>query len=50
MPKTGKKAKESGIYDNNCHTKEIALSKGETFPPCPGCNKAAKWRLVRPTH
>lgn len=50
MPHTGDKATQSGIYANNCHAKEIALSKGETFPPCSHCRRAATWRLIRATH
>jgi hypothetical protein len=49
MPRTGQQAAASGIYANDCHRKEIALSKGETFPPCSGCKRAASWRLVRAT-
>ncbi len=49
MPSTGEKATQSGIYANDCHAKQIALSKGETFPPCDHCHRAAHWRLIRPT-
>jgi hypothetical protein len=49
MPQTGGTCPQSGIYANDCHAKQIALSKGETFPPCSGCHRAATWRLVRPT-
>jgi hypothetical protein len=49
MPGTGEKATQSGLYANDCHAKQIALSKGETFPPCSHCHRAAHWRLIRPT-
>ena len=31
MPSTGHRAAVSGIYANDCHSKQIALSKGEVF-------------------
>lgn len=50
MPRTGLTATQSGIYRGDCQcSKEIALSKGETFPPCNGCRQAVNWALVRPT-
>ncbi|HEY4894945.1 MAG TPA: hypothetical protein VII01_02545 [Solirubrobacteraceae bacterium] len=49
MPSTGQTAAVSGIYANDCHDKQIALSKGETFPPCSGCKRAANWRLIKAT-
>lgn len=49
MPSTGGTCTQSGIYANDCHSKEIALSQGEKFPPCSGCRQAANWRLIRPT-
>jgi len=49
MPHTGSKCQTSGIYANDCHAKQIALSVGETFPPCSHCHKAANWNLVRAT-
>ena len=49
MPQTGGTCAQSGIYANDCHRKEIALSKGEKFPPCSGCRRAANWTLVRAT-
>jgi hypothetical protein len=49
MPSTGHPCPQSGIYANDCHAKQIALSKGETFPPCSHCHQAANWTLVRAT-
>lgn len=47
MPRTGQKCTTSGIYRGDCScAKRIALSKGETFPPCSGCYKAVNWTLV----
>lgn len=46
---TGHKCQRSGIYQSGCCTERIALSFGETFPPCSGCYKAATWTLVQPT-
>lgn len=37
MPKTGETCQTSGIYNASCsnrHVKQVALSKGNTFPPC----------------
>jgi hypothetical protein len=44
MPHTGQRAQKSGIYGNDCHRKQIALSVGETFPPLlwlPPCSQLA---------
>ena len=50
MPSTGHKSKQSGIYRSDCGCgTEIALSNGETFPPCRSCRRAVNWTLVRPT-
>jgi hypothetical protein len=49
MNSTGYKCPQSCIWATVCHREEIALSKGDTFPPCPGCSKGATWRLIRPT-
>jgi hypothetical protein len=52
MPKTGEKCGTSGIYNGNCatgHTKQIALSQGETFPPCHGCKGPVTWTLKQAT-
>ncbi len=53
MAKTGEKCQTSGIYSGDCipksHKQEIALSKGETFPPCNACTQAVHWTLTRPT-
>jgi len=49
MPQTGHTCPQSGIYANDCHAKEIALSVGETFPPCSHCRRPADWRLIRAT-
>jgi hypothetical protein len=46
---TGQKCEQSGIYDSNCHTKQIALSKGDTFPPCRTCQKSVTWTLSQAT-
>jgi hypothetical protein len=35
MPQTSEKCQQSGIYQSTCTDKtQIALSKGDTFPPC----------------
>lgn len=44
---TGHKCQVSGIYQTHCeHRIRIALSKGDTFPPCRECG-AVTWRLVQ---
>jgi hypothetical protein len=50
MPSTGHKSSASGIYRSDCSgKKEIALSVGETFPPCSHCHRAVNRSLVRAT-
>lgn len=50
MPQTGETCSTSGIYKpDHVHAKEIALSVGERFPPCHGCNQRITWTLVRAT-
>lgn len=44
---TGQKAPTSGIWDPTNGAKQIALSKGDTFPPAGG--KGTNYKLVRPT-
>ncbi len=46
-PHTGNKAPTSGIYKPGNGGKEIALSKGDTFPPSKG--DGTDYALVRPT-
>jgi len=46
---TGDKCPTSGIWAPNCAGKQIALSVGETFPPCSHCRRAVVWTLVRAT-
>lgn len=50
---TGENCEYSGIYRCEEHDyTEIALSEGETFPPCKGgdgSGHAAVWRLMRQT-
>jgi len=43
--RTGEECQQTGIYDSNCHTKQLALSKGATFPPC-RCRQGVIWTLV----
>ena len=47
---TGQSCQRSGLYQAQCiHRTQIALSQGETFPPCgPGLH-AVDWTLVQPT-
>lgn len=49
---TGHPCPKSGIWRSlsNCHSVEIALSVGETFPPCRYCRAAVTWILIQPTH
>lgn len=49
MPTTGQTATQSGVYAAACCRYEIALSKGETFPPCRNLHYGVTWTLVRPT-
>jgi len=44
---TGAKAPESGIWKPANGGKEIAVSKGDTFPPAKG--DGTDYKLVRPT-
>lgn len=47
---TGHKCPRSGIWQTTdaCRTR-IALSNGDTFPPCAGCKRGVTWMLVTPT-
>jgi hypothetical protein len=57
MPHTGEKCQTSGIYDGVCtkngqhQVKQIAVSVGNTFPPChtATCAGAVRYTLVRAT-
>jgi len=43
---TGEKCQQSGIYYCKSHTSNtIALSKGDTFPPCSDGRHGATWVL-----
>jgi hypothetical protein len=46
---TGHKCPQSGIWSSACHHRQIALSRGDTFPPCPTCHNGCNWRLIQPT-
>ncbi len=47
---TGHPCPMSGIWQSKgCHPKQIALSKGEVFPPCRDCHRAVTWVLIRRT-
>jgi hypothetical protein len=46
-PHTGGKVPQSGIWKPTNGGKEIAVSKGDTFPPAKG--KGTDYRPIRPT-
>jgi hypothetical protein len=49
---TGQYCPQSGIWISNCHNghrEQIALSRGEKFPPCSHCRGGATWTLLNPT-
>ena len=46
-PHTGQKVPLSGIWQPTNGAKEIAVSKGDTFPPAGG--KGTTYKPVRPT-
>jgi hypothetical protein len=49
MGRTSEKCPTSGIWRSNCSDNiEIALSKGDTFPPCRN-HGAVNWTLIRAT-
>ncbi|HLF44434.1 MAG TPA: YjzC family protein [Acidimicrobiia bacterium] len=49
MPSTGQKCQQSGIYQSGCTDKtQIALSKGDTFPPCRN-HGSVNWALIKAT-
>lgn len=49
MGSTGSKCQQSGIYQSNCSDRlQIALSKGDTFPPCRS-HGGVSWRLLQAT-
>jgi hypothetical protein len=46
---TGHKCQQSGIWGSDCSDRlQIALSKGDTFPPC-GRHGGVAWILIQPT-
>jgi hypothetical protein len=46
---TGTKCNQSGIYQSNCSDRlQIALSRGDTFPPCRN-HGSVNWTLVKAT-
>ncbi len=50
MARTSEKCQQSGIYRSTCADRiEIALSRGDTFPPCRN-HGVVGWMLIRPTH
>lgn len=50
MARTGETCQHSGIYQGDDeHHEEIALSRGEKFPPCRNCQRAVNWTLIRAT-
>lgn len=49
MPRTSDKCQQSGIYQSGCTDRlQIALSKGDTFPPCRN-HGAVTWTLIQAT-
>lgn len=47
---TGATCPQSGIWQgNDQHREQIALSRGETFPPCRDCRSAVVWTLITAT-
>jgi hypothetical protein len=56
MPHSGEKCTQSGIYNGTCttngaHVKQVALSAGNTFPPCntASCSGSVRWTLAQAT-
>lgn len=46
----GSKCPKSGIWQcSHPHHEQIALSVGETFPPCSGGSGPTTWTLITPT-
>lgn len=49
MGQTAQKCTQSGIYQSTCSDKlQIALSKGDTFPPC-RTHGSVTWTLKQAT-
>lgn len=49
MSTTGHRATQSGIYQSTCGDRlQIALSKGDVFPPCRN-HGAVTWMLIQAT-
>lgn len=49
MGKTSEKCQRSGIYRSDCTDRiQIALSKGDTFPPCRN-HGSVNWTLIQAT-
>jgi len=51
MNSTGHPCPQSGIWRGDCACRtELALSKGDIFPPCRACRRAINYILVGPTY
>jgi hypothetical protein len=47
---TGHPCPKTGIWRGDCPDREqIALSRGETFPPCGGYRRPVTWTLIQAT-
>lgn len=47
---TSHKCEVSGIYQASCRDRtQIALSRGDTFPPCGQCRQGVTWYLIQKT-
>lgn len=48
MSRTGDMSERDGYYRATCCNRERVIRRGDHFPPCKRCNKAARWTFIRP--
>jgi hypothetical protein len=47
MPHTADTCTSGGEYVGSCADRvQISMDNGDTFPPCPSCNKGVDWTKV----
>jgi len=47
VPESGEKSKSFGVFKNACCGREIVISVGAEFPPCPmHANRVAEWTQI----
>jgi hypothetical protein len=45
--KTGRDARQAGVYSSECCVASINVIEGQMLPRCPVCNALTDWEFVR---